>query len=113
VGVRVSRPGCRDPLRALAHKAVVTKDGPRPLRELGTVTFRAPAPGSAGLGAFPRHESRRENPLHRSSGPALRAAAGGGRPRAGSDATVTGEPTAPWPEALPTVTSSAWPGRTA
>jgi hypothetical protein len=27
--------------------------------------------------------------------PALRAAACGGRPRAGSDATVTGEPTAP------------------
>ena len=36
-GVRVSRPGCRDPLRALAHQAVVTEDGPRPLRELGTV----------------------------------------------------------------------------
>jgi dihydrofolate reductase len=28
--------------------------------------------------------------------PALRAAAAGGRPRGGSDATVTGEPTAPW-----------------
>jgi hypothetical protein len=33
------------------------------------------------------------------SRPALRAAACGGRPRAGSDATVTGEPTAPWLEA--------------
>jgi hypothetical protein len=31
--------------------------------------------------------------------PGLPAAACGGRPRAGSDATVPGEPTAPWLEA--------------
>jgi hypothetical protein len=51
--------------------------------------------------------------LSANSRPALWAAACGGRPRAGSDATVTGEPTAPWLEAVPTPTSSAWPGRTA
>ena|SRR5215218_2594382 len=39
-GVRISRPGCRRALQALAHEGVVTEDGPRPLRELGTVTFR-------------------------------------------------------------------------
>jgi hypothetical protein len=36
----VTRPGCRERFRALAHEAVVTEDGPRPLRELGTVTLR-------------------------------------------------------------------------
>ena len=52
-----------------------------------------------------------EQSPYNASRPALRAAACGGRPRAGSDATVTGEPTAPWREALPPLTSSARLGR--
>jgi hypothetical protein len=36
-GVRVSLPNCREPLRALAHEAVVTEDGPHPLAELGAI----------------------------------------------------------------------------
>jgi hypothetical protein len=39
-GVRVSRPGCRDPSRALAHEGVVTEDGPHPPDQLGAVAAR-------------------------------------------------------------------------
>ena len=46
------------PLRALAHQAVVTEDRPRPLRELGTVTF----------GCEPRRSRRPCHPRAISSG---------------------------------------------
>jgi hypothetical protein len=40
-GVQVSPPSCREPFRALAHEAVVTKDGPHPAVELRAVATRS------------------------------------------------------------------------
>src|SRR4029450_10355794 len=46
--------------------------------------------------------------LSTSSRPALRAAASGGRPRAGGDAAATGEPTSPTRQGVPQTVAHCW-----